>query len=104
MLPWANDGIGFREWIRPFSEWVDANQMLALALALLVPLVLFLLKSALHARQRSRELEADQERSKQPQRLPNETLERNRREEARYRKSHQQNQPASKRGSGPRFK
>ena len=105
MLPWATDSDILGTFLHPYSNWVYENQPLALVIAIVVPLLLFSLRSAIQTRRRLRNLEDEAERARAPQRLPNETVERNRREEARYRKAHQSKQPTSRRGGpGPRFK
>lgn len=106
MLPWSEGANSWRIYLGWFTDWVEANPELALALAVLVPLVWFLLRSVIERRRRARYLQAEVEAQRSGYRLPPETLERNQREERRYRKESQAKSKESKSrgGSGPRYK
>ncbi|MBN8547909.1 MAG: hypothetical protein J0M12_01195 [Deltaproteobacteria bacterium] len=105
MLPWATDSSFFRQYLQPYSNWVYENQAASILIAIALPLLWVAFRAALQNRRRRRLLEEEELHSATPSRLPQETIDRNRREEARYRKSQQASKSTARRGgSGPRFK
>lgn len=96
-----------RQLIYDLHAWIEVNQMAAVALAIAVPVLLFSLRSIYVARLRADQLEYETKHSLANSRLPPETLERNKREETRYRREAREKQktnPVKARSSGPRFK
>lgn len=106
MLPWSEGANWWRRYAGSLTDWAEANPELALAIAVLVPLVWFLVRTALERRRRARFFEAEARQNRSGSRLPQETIERNQREERRYRKEMQARSKDSKPrgGGGPRFK
>ncbi len=108
MLPWYEDTLAkIRYFFADLSEWIEWNREASLAIAVLVPVILFLVATLRNRIMRRAQLESEAEQMSTQSRLPPETLERNRKEEVRYRKETREQGKKTNvkpRSSGPRFK
>jgi hypothetical protein len=86
MPPFLENYIDLGALLRDLSDWALENKPLAIAIAIVVPMFLFAISSKIRERRYRALLEEERISAKTQSRLPPETLERNRKEEARYRK------------------
>lgn len=104
MPPWLQGQTSIGRYLEEISLWIQSNQVTAILLAIAAPLAFLSVRAAINRRRRVRVLEDERTLTLANSRLPTETLERNRKEEARYRRESRGEKPKAKGPSGPRFK